>query len=69
MSINEANFLRKQKFIDNSSLFKCPICGKNMGVSENKSMVCLDNHSFDLAKKGYVNLLAGSRKDNITRTC
>jgi len=63
MSINGANFLRKQKFIDNVSLFKCPICSKEMDINETKSLICLDNHSFDLAKKGYVNLLASSRKD------
>ena len=63
MSTNGVDFLRKQKFIDNISLFKCPICGENMEVNETKSLVCLNNHSFDLAKKGYVNLLVGSRKD------
>ena len=63
MLTNGANCLRKQKFIDNISLFKCPICGKDMKVNEAKSLTCSDNHSFDLAKKGYVNLLASSRKD------
>jgi len=34
-----------------------------MEINEGKSLICLGNHSFDLAKKGYVNLLASSRKD------
>ena len=67
MSSKGVNFLRKQKFIDNVSLFKCPICGKDMGINETRSLVCTDNHSFDLAKKGYVNLLAGSRKDEYNK--
>lgn len=67
MSGKGANFFRKQKFIENVSLFKCPICGNDMGINGDKSLVCTANHSFDLAKKGYVNLLAGSRKDEYNK--
>lgn len=38
------------------SVFICPVCGENLGKSEN-SYVCSHNHSFDCARSGYVNLL------------
>ena len=38
------------------SLFRCPVCG---GILErtDKQYVCLNGHSFDIAKEGYANLL------------
>ncbi len=54
--------IRKMKFIKNIDLFKCPICGKEMNIHDANSLFCLDKHSFDLAKKGYVNLLLSSGK-------
>ncbi|MCM1132709.1 MAG: methyltransferase domain-containing protein [Ruminococcus flavefaciens] len=38
------------------SVFICPVCGEKLGIS-GKSYVCPKNHSFDMAKSGYVNLL------------
>lgn len=38
-------------------LFKCPICYSPMNIFDQKSIVCLKNHTFDIAKKGYVNML------------
>ena len=37
----------------------CPVCGEPLAKSE-KTYVCPRNHSFDLAKSGYVNLLLNS---------
>ncbi|SFF99312.1 putative RNA methyltransferase [Sporolactobacillus nakayamae] len=37
-------------------LLKCPICGKSLRVVEQKSLICAQKHTFDLAKQGYVNL-------------
>ncbi len=39
--------------------FICPICSKILKIKD-KSYVCDDNHTFDIAKKGYVNLLHGT---------
>lgn len=36
--------------------FRCPVCGKSLSVSE-KTYLCPDGHSFDIASSGYVNLL------------
>ena len=38
------------------SYFICPVCKKNLTESENK-FSCENNHCFDKAKQGYVNLL------------
>ena len=39
------------------SFFVCPIC--RMPLSGDKTLKCENNHSFDKAKSGYVNLLSG----------
>ena len=36
--------------------FICPVCKEKLCV-QNKSLVCSNNHTFDIAKSGYVNLL------------
>lgn len=38
------------------NLLKCPICGNSLSVAEQKSLICTQKHTFDLAKQGYVNL-------------
>ena len=39
----------------------CPVCGKVL-EKEDRSLVCADRHSFDLARQGYVNLLPVQHK-------
>lgn len=39
------------------SLFSCPHCGQAILMKEQKTLYCENNHSFDLAKQGYVNML------------
>lgn len=39
------------------TLFACPICREQMQVREQGSLVCTANHSFDVAKQGYVNMM------------
>ncbi len=38
------------------SLFCCPVCGDGL-LAESRALRCAAGHSFDLAKRGYVNLL------------
>lgn len=38
-------------------IFVCPICLNPMKVADFKSLVCSDNHCFDISKQGYINLL------------
>lgn len=42
----------------------CPICGLELNT-EGKRYVCAQNHSFDLARQGYVNLLAVQQKHSL----
>jgi 23S rRNA (guanine745-N1)-methyltransferase len=43
-------------------IFKCPICNSSMRVFELKSLICSNNHTFDFARQGYINLLTHSVK-------
>jgi 23S rRNA (guanine745-N1)-methyltransferase len=38
-------------------LFQCPICKSVMIVEDNGTICCSKNHSFDIAKQGYVNFM------------
>jgi Methylase involved in ubiquinone/menaquinone biosynthesis len=42
------------------SNFICPVCGDELN-SNGKSLSCNNNHSFDIAKSGYVNLLLSQK--------
>ena len=42
----------------------CPICGKELNRQE-KCFVCPDQHSFDVARQGYVNLLTVQQKHSL----
>jgi 23S rRNA (guanine745-N1)-methyltransferase len=44
-------------------MFLCPICKKELKRIEN-SLKCENNHSFDYAKSGYVNLLNPGKQNN-----
>lgn len=37
--------------------FRCPICQNQMQVVNLKSIICSNNHTFDFAKQGYINML------------
>lgn len=41
-------------------MYKCPVCNKNL-LKDNNTYKCLDGHSFDINKKGYVNLLLANQ--------
>lgn len=45
------------------SIYKCPVCGKLLEL-EAKRYCCENNHSFDIAKEGYVNLLLANQKNS-----
>ena len=42
----------------------CPICGNQLNKQE-RSYVCANRHSFDIARQGYVNLLAVQQKHSL----
>ncbi|RUL53678.1 methyltransferase domain-containing protein [Lysinibacillus antri] len=39
------------------TLFSCPICKEDMDVQDDGHIICNQNHSFDIAKQGYVNFM------------
>lgn len=51
----------------NEELFRCPVCGEPMVIDDVKSLLCNDNHRFDLAKQGYVNLMSHPAKTKYDR--
>ncbi|MFY4776388.1 putative RNA methyltransferase [Metabacillus sp. RGM 3146] len=52
-----ANLIKKHE-----AIFQCPVCSRDMHIQELRSMVCTQNHFFDLAKQGYLNLITHSLK-------
>lgn len=42
-------------------MFICPICNSKLNI-DGKTYTCENNHSFDIAKQGYVNLLPANKK-------
>ncbi len=42
----------------------CPVCGNKLNALE-KSLVCKKNHSFDIARQGYINLLPVQNKHSL----
>ena len=44
--------------------YLCPICGNELNKQE-RSYVCSNNHSFDMARQGYVNLLTVQQKHSL----
>ena len=47
-----------QRFSANIGVFRCPICGDGF-VANTGGVRCSHNHSFDLARKGYLSLFTG----------
>ena len=42
---------------DISSSLRCPLCHETVTIDDLKSIKCCNNHTFDFAKQGYVNML------------
>ena len=43
----------------------CPVCGKELNP-EGRSFRCPENHSFDMARQGYLNLLTVQQKHSLS---
>ncbi len=42
-------------------IYSCPVCREELRVN-GRSFQCINNHSYDIAKEGYVNLLLANQK-------
>lgn len=47
--------IKHQRFATSDQFFACPHCGQALGLDQS-SLRCLNRHTFDIAKQGYVNL-------------
>lgn len=54
--------MSKIKIQENIDMFLCPICSKKMRYYDPGRIACSDKHSFDLSRKGYINLLLSPAK-------
>lgn len=54
LSKKEASIQQLKAHIE---LFTCPHCRANMTITERGTITCAHNHSFDIAKQGYVNFM------------
>lgn len=45
------------------SIYRCPVCGNPLTLDERRYH-CAENHSFDIAKEGYTNLLLANQKNS-----
>lgn len=47
------------------TIFTCPVCKEPLYI-EGRTYKCQNNHCFDMAKEGYVNLLVGSKSTDFS---
>lgn len=57
MGLLSKRTLSIQNFQSNIHIFACPLCKERMGMSDEGKMTCPTNHTFDVAKQGYINML------------
>lgn len=49
-------------WLENEDIFRCPICTSTMKIDNLKSLICTNNHCFDISKYGYINMLLKTSK-------
>lgn len=47
--------MKINKISEYCHMLTCPICKADFAASGNKSLICVNNHCYDIAKQGYVN--------------
>lgn len=47
---------------ESTEIFRCPICKNSIKSIDKNSLLCENNHCFNISKKGYVNLLKNNNK-------
>jgi len=53
----------QQLIVESNVLYVCPVCGGSLQLLQSgKTYTCQNQHSFDLAKEGYLNLLPVQHK-------
>ena len=55
-----------ENFRRNANLFACPVCNSDMHVSaDQQQFCCVQGHSFDFARQGYLNLLLSNQRQSL----
>lgn len=54
--------MSKIEIQESIDMFMCPICSNRMSVYDSARIACINKHSYDLSKNGYVNLLLSPAK-------
>jgi 23S rRNA (guanine745-N1)-methyltransferase len=49
-----------------NGLFACPICGSPL-ARQNQTFSCVNSHTFDIAREGYMNLLLAQHRHSRDR--
>lgn len=57
MGLLSKRALSIKQFQFNNRIFACPLCKQEIEISNEGKMSCLTNHTFDVAKQGYVYML------------
>lgn len=57
MGLLSKRALSIQQIQSNRHIFACPICKQQIEISDEGKMSCPSNHTFDVAKQGYIYLL------------
>lgn len=53
---------------ENQFLFSCPLCKSVMNVNDDGNVYCNNNHSFNVAKQGYVNFMTKEIRSMYSKT-
>ena len=51
----------------NQDAYACPICGTRMKITKSGRFICKKEHTFDVSKKGYINLINETKKTNYNK--
>ncbi len=54
-------------YLDYKDMFTCPICSHPMQI-KHRSLVCSENHTFDISKHGHINMLSGFHKSKYNKS-
>jgi 23S rRNA (guanine745-N1)-methyltransferase len=51
----------------NQEAYACPICGTRMKITKSGRFICKKEHTFDVSKKGYINLINEAKNTNYNK--
>ncbi|TDQ34594.1 putative RNA methyltransferase [Aureibacillus halotolerans] len=56
--VHENKHVKNARYVRTvESMFACPVCRASMKVVHYQSLICSNHHTFDFAKRGYINFM------------